>query len=163
MYRYIGKNRKNNFKKYFHVTSGIFYSGIYQYIFIEKVYIFYVHCVQIALSLVRVRTQRFSKWYILCTLYVQRTNFVYVLVYLTNTVSLIYDIIESKGGDVMKEALLTILSIVLNIFIIIGLGYIAVYLGLKLPYQLFQQGDWGVAIAQLVIVWSWLLLGGTSK
>lgn len=63
----------------------------------------------------------------------------------------------------MKETLLNILCIVLNIFIIIGLGYIAVYLGLKLPYQLFQQGDWGLAIAQLVIVWSWLLLGGTSK
>lgn len=63
----------------------------------------------------------------------------------------------------MKEALLTILLIVLNIFIIIGLGYIAIYLGMKLPYQLFQQGDWGFAIAQLVIVWSWLLLGGTSK
>lgn len=63
----------------------------------------------------------------------------------------------------MKETVLTILSIVLNIFIIIGLGYIAVYLGLKLPYKLFQQGDWGVAIAQLVIIWSWLLLGGTSK
>ena len=63
----------------------------------------------------------------------------------------------------MKEALLTILSIVLNIFIIIGLGYIAIYLGMKLPYQLFQQGDWAFAIAQLVIVWSWLLLGGASK
>ena len=63
----------------------------------------------------------------------------------------------------MKETLITILSIVLNIFIIIGLGYIAVYLGLKLPYQLFQQGDWGFAIAQLVIVWSWLLLGGIIK
>ena len=63
----------------------------------------------------------------------------------------------------MKETLVTILSIVLNIFIIIGLGYIAIYLGMKLPYQLFQQGDWAFAIAQLVIVWSWLLLGGASK
>ena len=63
----------------------------------------------------------------------------------------------------MKETLLTILFIVLNIFIIIGLGYIAIYLGMKLPYQLFQQGDWAFAIAQLVIVWSWLLLGGASK
>lgn len=63
----------------------------------------------------------------------------------------------------MKETLITILSIVLNLFIIIGLGYIAVYLGMKLPYQLFQQGEWGFAIAQLVIVWSWLLLGGISK
>ena len=62
----------------------------------------------------------------------------------------------------MKETLLTILSIVLNVFIIIGLGYISIYLGMKLPYQLFQQGDWGVAIAQLVIVWSWLL-GGNRK
>jgi len=62
----------------------------------------------------------------------------------------------------MKETVVTILSILLNIFIIIGLGYIAVYLGMKLPYQLFQQGDWGFAIAQLVIVWSWLL-GGIIK
>ena len=70
----------------------------------------------------------------------------------------------------MKETLLTILSIVLitillivfNIFIIIGFGFIAIYLGMKLPYELFQQGDWGFAVAQLVIVWSWLL-GGISK
>lgn len=66
----------------------------------------------------------------------------------------------------MKEALATILSIMLSIMlsllIIIGFGYIAIYLGMKLPYQLFQQGDWGFAIAQLVIVWSWLL-GGNRK
>lgn len=62
----------------------------------------------------------------------------------------------------MKETLVTIMSIVLNLFVIIGLGYIAIYLGMKLPYQLFQQGDWGFAIAQLVIVWSWLL-GGNRK
>ena len=62
----------------------------------------------------------------------------------------------------MKDALKTILSIVLSLLIITGLGYIAIYLGMKLPYQLFQQGDWGFAIAQLVIVWSWLL-GGARK
>lgn len=62
----------------------------------------------------------------------------------------------------MKETLTTILSILLSILIIIGFGYIAIYLGMKLPYQLFQQGDWGFAIAQLVIVWSWLL-GGNRK
>lgn len=62
----------------------------------------------------------------------------------------------------MKEVLTTILSIVLSILIIIGFCYIAIYLGMKLPYQLFQQGDWGFAIAQLVIVWSWLL-GGKRK
>lgn len=62
----------------------------------------------------------------------------------------------------MKEVLTTILSIILILLIIIGFGYIAIYLGMKLPYQLFQQGDWGFAIAQLVIVWSWLL-GGNRK
>lgn len=59
----------------------------------------------------------------------------------------------------MKDVLTTILSIILSLLIIIGFGYIAIYLGMKLPYQLFQQGDWGFAIAQLVIVWSWLLVG----
>lgn len=62
----------------------------------------------------------------------------------------------------MKDILTTILSIILSLLIIIGFGYIAIYLGMKLPYQLFQQGDWGFAIAQLVIVWSWLL-GGNRK
>lgn len=62
----------------------------------------------------------------------------------------------------MKDVLTTILSIILSLSIIIGFGYIAIYLGMKLPYQLFQQGDWGFAIAQLVIVWSWIL-GGNSK
>lgn len=62
----------------------------------------------------------------------------------------------------MKDILTTILSITLSLLIIIGFGYIAIYLGMKLPYQLFQQGDWGFAIAQLIIVWSWLL-GGNHK
>lgn len=63
----------------------------------------------------------------------------------------------------MKDILTTILSIILSLLIIIGFGYIALYLGMKLPYQLFQQGEWGYAIAQLVIVWSWLLSGGKGK
>ena len=62
----------------------------------------------------------------------------------------------------MKDILTTVLSILLSLLIIIGFGYIAIYLGMKLPYQLFQQGDWGFAIAQLVIVWSWLL-GGKGR
>ena len=62
----------------------------------------------------------------------------------------------------MKEALTTSLSIILNLLTITGFCYIAIYLGMKLPYQLFQQGDWGFAIAQLVIVWSWLL-GGKGR
>lgn len=63
----------------------------------------------------------------------------------------------------MKDILTTVLSIILSLLIIIGSGYIAIYLGMKLPYQLFQQGEWGFAIAQLVIVWSWLLSGGKGK
>ena len=62
----------------------------------------------------------------------------------------------------MKDVLTTSLSIIFRLLIIIGFGYIAIYLGMKLPYQLFQQGDWGFAIAQLVIIWSWLL-GGNRK
>lgn len=63
----------------------------------------------------------------------------------------------------MKDILTTTLSILLSLLIIIGFGYVAIYLGMKLPYQLFQQGDWGFAIAQLVIVWSLLLSGGKGK
>lgn len=62
----------------------------------------------------------------------------------------------------MKETLVAVLNIILALVTIIGFGYIAIYLGMKLPYQLFQQGNWGFAIAQLVIVWSWLL-GGKRK
>lgn len=62
----------------------------------------------------------------------------------------------------MKETLVAVLNIILVVVSIIGFGYIAIYLGMKLPYQLFQQGEWGFAIAQLVIVWSWLL-GGKGR
>lgn len=62
----------------------------------------------------------------------------------------------------MKDVLVAVLTSVLALLIIIGFGLIAIYLGMKLPYELFQQGEWGYAIAQLVIVWSWLL-GGNRK
>lgn len=66
----------------------------------------------------------------------------------------------------MKDNLIDLLKLALSILLlvisIIGFGYIAIYLGIKLPYELFHQGDWGFAIAQLVIVWSWLL-GGKRK
>lgn len=62
----------------------------------------------------------------------------------------------------MKDIVTTVLSILLAMLIIIGFGLIAIYLGMKLPYELFQRGEWGYAIAQLVIVWSWLL-GGNRK
>nr|DAE63696.1 MAG TPA: hypothetical protein [Caudoviricetes sp.] len=67
----------------------------------------------------------------------------------------------------MKDKLIDLLTLVLSILLlvigIIGFGYIAIYLGMKLPYELFNQGNWGFAIAQLIIVWSWLLLGGKRK
>lgn len=62
----------------------------------------------------------------------------------------------------VKDILTTSLSILLSLLIIIGFCCIAIYLGMKLPYQLFQQGEVGFAIAQLVIVWTWLL-GGKGK
>ena len=62
----------------------------------------------------------------------------------------------------MKETVVTVLNIILALVTITGFGLIAIYLGMKLPYQLFQHGEWGFAIAQLVIVWSWLL-GGNRK
>lgn len=62
----------------------------------------------------------------------------------------------------MNNVVTTVLSIFLALLTIIGFGLIGIYLGMKLPYELFQQGKWGYAIAQLVIVWSWLL-GGNRK
>lgn len=66
-------------------------------------------------------------------------------------------------NDKLIDLLILALSILLVVISIIGFGYIAIYLGMKLPYELFNQGDWGFAIAQLIIVWSWLLLGGKRK
>lgn len=62
----------------------------------------------------------------------------------------------------MKDKLTAALSMFLVLLIVIGSGLIAIYLGMKLPYELFKQGEWGYAIAQLVIIWSWLL-GGNRK
>ena len=62
----------------------------------------------------------------------------------------------------MKENLKLLLGFGFLILLLIGYGYIAIYLGIKLPYQLWTNGEWGFAIAQAVIVWSWLL-GGKRK
>ena len=62
----------------------------------------------------------------------------------------------------MKENLKALLGCDLLILLLIGFVYIAIYLGIKLPYQLWLNGEWGFAIAQAVMVWSWLL-GGKRK
>ena len=62
----------------------------------------------------------------------------------------------------MKNILKLIIAVVFLIVVLIGYGYIAIYLGMKLPYYLWINGEWGFAIAQAVIVWSWLL-GGKRK
>lgn len=62
----------------------------------------------------------------------------------------------------MKEILKALLAPGFLILLLIGYGYIAIYLGMKLPYQLWSNGDWAFAIAQAIIVWSWLL-GGKRK
>lgn len=59
----------------------------------------------------------------------------------------------------MKETLKGITATGLLILLLIGFVYIAIYLGIKLPYQLWINGEWGFAIAQAIIVWSWLLGG----
>lgn len=62
----------------------------------------------------------------------------------------------------MKDILHLIIGLAFLVLVMIGYGYIAIYLGMKLPYQLWTNGDFGFAIAQAVIVWSWLL-GGKRK
>lgn len=62
----------------------------------------------------------------------------------------------------MKKTLHLLLGLAFLVIVVIGYGYIAIYLGMKLPYQLWSNGDWGFAIAQVIIVWSWLL-GGRRK
>ncbi|BBQ04334.1 hypothetical protein [Enterococcus phage Bp29] len=62
----------------------------------------------------------------------------------------------------MKDILHLIIGLAFLVLVMIGYGYIAIYLGMKLPYQLWSNGDWGFAIAQAIIVWRWLL-GGKRK
>lgn len=62
----------------------------------------------------------------------------------------------------MKDKLHLIIGVFFSVFALIGYGYIAIYLGMKLPYQLWTNGEWAFAIAQVVIVWSWLL-GGKGR
>lgn len=62
----------------------------------------------------------------------------------------------------MKDILHLIIGLAFLVLVMTGYGYIAIYLGMKLPYQLWTNGDWGFAIAQAIIVWNWLL-GGKRK
>ena len=62
----------------------------------------------------------------------------------------------------MKETIIKCVGWLLGLAIIIAVGYIGYVLGIKLPIKLWTNGQWGFAIAQAVIVWSWLL-GGKRK
>lgn len=62
----------------------------------------------------------------------------------------------------MKDRLLSIIGALLLFVALTGYVYVAIYLGMELPYQLWTDGQWGFAIAQAVIVWSWLL-GGKGR
>lgn len=62
----------------------------------------------------------------------------------------------------MKDIFITILGLLFCVVVLIGLGYIAIVLGMQVPYHLWTNGHWGFSIAQAVIVWSWLL-GGNKK
>lgn len=62
----------------------------------------------------------------------------------------------------MKDLLIQLVAVLFAITLLIGCGYIAIYLGAVLPYQLWINGEWGFAIAQVVIAWTWLL-GGNRK
>lgn len=59
----------------------------------------------------------------------------------------------------MKDKLQLIIESVFLVFVLIGYGCVTIYLGLKLPYQLWIDGYWGFAIVQAIVVWSWLLGG----
>ena len=59
----------------------------------------------------------------------------------------------------MKDTIIKVLGWLLGLCIIVAVGYIGYFLGSKLPIKLWDNGEWGFAIAQAYIVWSWLLGG----
>lgn len=59
----------------------------------------------------------------------------------------------------MKDTIIKIAGWLLGLAIIVAVGYVGYFLGIKLPIKLWDNGEWGFAIAQACIIWSWLLGG----
>lgn len=59
----------------------------------------------------------------------------------------------------MKETITNFVALLLALTVIVATGYVGYVLGVKVPIKLWTNGEWGWAIAQAYIVWSWLLGG----
>lgn len=59
----------------------------------------------------------------------------------------------------MKETIINFAVLLLALIIALSCGYVGYVLGVKVPIKLWTNGEWGWAIAQAYIVWSWLLGG----
>ena len=63
----------------------------------------------------------------------------------------------------MKQTIINFVALILAVAVCVALGYIGYVLGIKLPIQLWNNGQWGWALAQSYIVWSWLLGGKRNE
>lgn len=59
----------------------------------------------------------------------------------------------------MKETIINFVALLLALAVIVATVYVGYVLGVKVPIKLWDNGQWGWAIAQAYIVWSWLLGG----
>lgn len=62
----------------------------------------------------------------------------------------------------MKEVFKTILALIILVGCLFILGFIAINLGIILPYHLWQGGHYGLAILQVLVVMNYLF-GGNRK
>lgn len=62
----------------------------------------------------------------------------------------------------MKEVFKTILALIILVGCLLLLGFIAINLGIILPYSLWQHREYGLAILQVLLVINFLF-GGNRK
>lgn len=62
----------------------------------------------------------------------------------------------------MKEVFKTILALIILVGSLIMLGFITINLGIMLPYHLWQHGEYGLAILQVLLVINYIF-GGNHK
>lgn len=64
----------------------------------------------------------------------------------------------------MKDNIIRILAVLFILLYFLGIGFIIWKLGIQLPIEMWNAGNYGWAIIQALLVWSYAITsGGNSK
>lgn len=63
----------------------------------------------------------------------------------------------------MKDNIIRMLAVLFILLYFLGIGFIIWNLGIQLPIEMWNAGNYGWAIIQAILVWSYALTSGGNR